>query len=157
MRIRLIALLLAAPVPGTACRPVPRAAESVTAAPDSASARREVARAEERLRVAMVGADTAALASLLAAEYLSTSAVGHTTDRQGALMAYGGGLVRVDSASVAELDIRPYGGTVVSLGRMTWGGTAAGRPFAGTVRFQHVWVWQPGGWRLVANQLTGQP
>lgn len=153
--LALLALTLAA-----GCRPeaapAPDAATTATP-PDSASAHAAVTRAEERLRRAMVAADTAALAGLLAPEYLSTSAVGHTTDRQGALMAYGGGLVKVDSAAVDELDVRPYGSAVVSLGRMKWGGTAAGREFSGTVRFQHVWVVRDGAWRLVASQLTGQP
>lgn len=126
-------------------------------APDSAAAHAAVTRAEERLRAAMVGADTAVLAGLLAAEYLSTSAVGHTTDRPGTLMAYGGGLVKVDSAAVDDLEVRPYGGAVVSRGRMVWGGSAAGRTFSGTVRFQRVWAWRDGEWQLVANQLTGTP
>lgn len=153
--LALLALMLA-----VGCRPDPAPAPDGAGAvptPDSAAAHAAVVSAEERLRRAMVAADTGALAELLAPEYLSTSAVGHTTDRRGALMAYGGGLVKVDSAAVDELDVRPYGFAAVSLGRMVWGGTAAGREFRGTVRFQHVWVVRDGAWRLVASQLTGQP
>ena len=113
---------------------------------------------EERLRQAIVGADTAVLAALWAPEYLSTSAVGHTSTRDESLMAYGGGLVRVDSAEVSDLDIRVYGNTAVVLGLQRWGGQAAGRPFSGLARFQHVWLRQrDGSWQLVASQLTGQP
>lgn len=112
---------------------------------------------EERLRQAMVGADTAALGALWAPEYLSTSAVGHTSSRAEALLAYGSGLVKIDAAVVHDLDVRTYGMTAVSLGLLDWAGTAAARPFAGTVRFQHVWVFSDGTWRLVASQLTGQP
>lgn len=113
---------------------------------------------EERLRAAIVAEDTATLADLLAPEYLSTSAVGHTSTRDESLLAYGAGMVRVDSAAIGNLDIRSYGRTAVSLGLMRWGGSAAGRPFAATVRFQHVWVRQDDGrWRLVASQLTTQP
>jgi hypothetical protein len=153
---RNLLLLAAVAACGEDSQRVPASAATAPA-PDSAAAHSAVTQAEERLRAAMVGADTAVLAGLLAPEYLSTSAVGHTTDRQGTLMAYGGGLVKVDSAAVDDLEVRPYGGAVVSVGRMVWGGTAAGRAFGGTVRFQRVWAWRDGGWQLVANQLTGTP
>lgn len=135
---------------GSACTP------RGEALPDS-----EVVRAieqhEERLRSAIVDADTLALGGLLAPEYLSTSAVGHTSNRAESMMAYSAGLVKVDSATVAELDVRRYGNTAVSLGFMRWSGTAASRPFSGTVRFQHVWVHDGNSWHLVASQLTNQP
>ena len=112
---------------------------------------------EERLRQGMVAGDTAILGALWAPEYLSTSAVGHTSNRAEALMAYGAGLVNVDTAAVRELGVRVYGSTAVSHGMLDWAGTAAGRPFSSTVRFLHVWVSSDGSWRLVANQLTNQP
>ena len=112
---------------------------------------------EERLRQGMVAGDTAILGSLWAPEYLSTSAVGHTSNRTEALVAYGAALVNVDTAAVRDLDVRVYGTTAVSHGMLDWAGTAAGRPFSSTVRFLHVWVASDGGWRLVASQLTNQP
>jgi hypothetical protein len=112
---------------------------------------------EERLRQGMVASDTAVLGSLWAPEYLSTSAVGHTSDRTEALVAYGAGLVNVDTAAVRDLAVRVYGSTAVSHGMLDWAGTAAGRPFSSTVRFLHVWVSSDGSWRLVASQLTNQP
>lgn len=112
---------------------------------------------EERLRQGMVTGDTVVLGSLWAPEYLSTSAVGHTSNRTESLMAYGSGLVNVDTAVVRDLVVRPYGTTAVGLGLLDWSGTAAARPFAGTVRFLHVWVLGEGTWRLVATQLTNQP
>jgi len=124
---------------------------------DPAAVRTEIERLEHRLRDAMTEADTLTLGLLWAPEYLSTSAVGHTSTRAEALMAYGSGLVKVDSATISGLDIRPYGTTAVALGFLTWGGQAAGRPFGATVRFQHVWVQSGDGWRLVASQLTAQP
>lgn len=105
----------------------------------------------------MLAGDTMLLGSLWAPEYLSTSAVGHTSTRTESLMAYGSGLVQIDSAVVRDLDVRIYGETAVSLGLLDWAGAAAARPFTGTVRFQHVWVRQDGTWRLVASQLTSQP
>lgn len=121
------------------------------------STRVVIAQMEGRLREGMVRADTALLASLWAPEYLSTSAVGHTSTRAEALMAFGAGMVRLDSVAIRDLDIRPYDATAVSLGYMDWAGQAAGSPFASTVRFQHVWVHNGGAWRLVASQLTNQP
>ena len=112
---------------------------------------------EERLRQGMVASDTAILGSLWAPEYLSTSAVGHTSNRTEALVAYGAGLVNVDTAAVRDLAVRVYGSTAVSHGMLDWAGTAAGRPFSSTVRFLHVWVSSDGSWRLVASQLTNQP
>lgn len=131
----------------------PDHARDALSAPDTAAIRSQ----EERLRQAMVGGDTATLASLWAPEYLSTSAVGHTSDRAQSLMAYGGGLVNVDTAVVRDVEIRFYGTTAVALGMMDWSGSAAGRAFGGTVRFQHVWAHADGAWRLVASQLTSQP
>lgn len=113
---------------------------------------------EDSLLKAILSPDTVVLGQLWAPEYLSTSAVGHTSSRSESLMAYGGGLVHVDSAQIGNLDIRRYGQAGVVLGLMRWGGQAAGRPFGGTVRFQHVWVQQADRtWQLVASQLTGQP
>lgn len=125
--------------------------------PASAADQPAVTQLEERLRRAIVAADTATLALLWAPEYQSTSAVGHTTNRAEALMAYGSGLVKVDTAVTRDVEVRTYGSTAVSVGSMDWAGTAAGRPFGGTVRFQHVWVLRGGAWRLVASQLTSQP
>jgi hypothetical protein len=127
------------------------------AVPGADSARAAVERLEERLRLGMLAADTTRLAALWAREYLSTSAVGHTSTRDEALVAFGSGLVRVDTAALRELDVRTYDNAAVSLGFMDWSGSAAGGPFRGTVRFQHVWVNRDGAWRLVASQLTNQP
>jgi hypothetical protein len=126
-------------------------------ATESAALTTTIQQLEERLRQGMVASDTAALASLWAPEYVSTSAVGHTSNRTESLMAYGTGLVNVDTAIVRDLDVRMYRTTGVSLGLLDWSGTAAGRPFRGTVRFQHVWALTDGSWRLVASQLTSQP
>lgn len=124
--------------------------------PDTPGTPTEITALEEQLRRAIVASDTATLAGLWAPEYLSTSAIGHTSNRAESLMAYGGGLVNVDTAVVRDVDVRFYGGTAVSLGVLEWAGSAAGRPFAGTVRFQHVWARTSGGWQLVASQLTNQ-
>lgn len=113
---------------------------------------------EQALLRAMLRADTAALSRLWAPEYVSTSAVGHTTTRAEGLMAYAVGLVHVDSAAITDLDVRGYGHTAVALGLLHWRGTAAGGPFAGTARFLHVWAHQADGvWRLTASQLTTAP
>jgi hypothetical protein len=118
---------------------------------------RVIAALEERLTSAMVASDTATLARLWADEYRSTSAVGHTSTRAEALMAYTAGLVQVDSAAVQDLDVRSYGNAAVSLGYLHWAGTAAGTPFVAVARFQHVWIFSDTAWRLVASQMTNQP
>lgn len=112
---------------------------------------------EARLASAMIASDTAVLAALWAPEYVSTSAVGHTSDRAQSLMAYGAGLVRVDSVKLRDIELRPYGEAVVALGFMDWTGAAAGQPFKSTVRFQHVWAGRGDSLRIVASQLTNQP
>lgn len=104
----------------------------------------------------MMTEDTAALGAIWAPEYLSTSAVGHTSTRAEALMAYGAGLVTVDTAEVHDLEVRAYGRTAVSIGVLRWAGAAAGRPFGATARFQHVWVGAGDRWQLVASQMTNQ-
>lgn len=143
------------PAPGTAGD---SAVTATAAAPiDDASVTATIRDLEEQLRQGIVAADTVALAALWASEYLSTSAVGHTSNRAESLVAYGTGLVKVASAEVRDLDVRTYGNTAVSLGMLDWSGAAAGRPFSGTARFQHVWVMRDGNWQLVASQLTNQP
>lgn len=117
----------------------------------------EIAALEERLRAAMMAEDTVTLAALWAPEYTSTSAVGHSTTRAEGLMAYGAGLVRVDTAALREVTVRQGGDTAVSTGILEWAGAAAGGPFGSTVRFEHEWVRQDGRWRLVSSHLTRLP
>jgi hypothetical protein len=131
--------------------------ERPAAAASADAVRAEITRLEERLRQGMARADTTLLAPLWAPEYLSTSAVGHTSSRAEALMAFGAGMVRLDTVTIRDLDVRPYGATAVSLGFLDWSGVAAGSRFNSTVRFQHVWVNSDGVWRIVASQLTNQP
>jgi len=152
---RATGLFLLAQLSGLACAggQSARAPDAIQAAADPSI----IKQLEERLRRAMVAADTATLGALWAPEYLSTSAVGHTSNRPEALMAYGSGLVKVDTAVVRDLEVRTYGPMAVSLGLLDWAGSAAARTFRGTVRFQHVWVLHDRAWRLVASQLTSQP
>lgn len=149
--LRRCAVLLAGGVVAACQREPPAPAASADAV------RVEITQLEERLRQGMARADTTVLASLWAPEYLSTSAVGHTSTRAEALMAFGAGMVRLDTVTIRDLEVRPYGGAAVSLGFMDWSGVAAGSRFSSTVRFQHVWVNSDGAWRLVASQLTNQP
>ncbi|MBK8006417.1 MAG: DUF4440 domain-containing protein [Gemmatimonadetes bacterium] len=95
----------------------------------------EIPALEERLRAAMMAADTAALAALWAPEYSSTSAVGHSTTRAEGLMAHGAGLVRVDTAALREVTVRQRGDSAVSTGILEAGSAGAG-PFGSTVRFR---------------------
>lgn len=158
-----LAVAVFAMVTTASCKPAARPSatgETATAAAapvDDSSAKASIVDLEERLRQGIVAADTATLATLWAPEYLSTSAVGHTSNRVESLVAYGTRLVTVDSAVVRDVDVRTYGSTAVSLGMLDWSGAAAGRPFRGTARFQHVWVLRDGAWQLVASQLTNQP
>ena len=132
--------------------------ERPASANDGASIAASIRQSEEQLRQGMIAGDTAILGTLWAPEYLSTSAVGHTSTRAEALMAYGAGLVKVDTATVRDLGVSAYGSTTaVSHGMLDWAGTAASRPFSSTVRFLHVWVSSDRSWRLVASQLTNQP
>lgn len=150
---RIPALVLLAALLAAACERTPAPAAAAPGG-DVVAAVRQL---EDSLRRGMVSADTAVLAGLWAPEYLSTSAVGHTSSRVEALAAYGAGLVKVDSAALRDVDVRAYGSTAVALGLLDWAGSAAGLPFSSTVRFQHVWVFNDGAWRLVASQLTNQP
>jgi ketosteroid isomerase-like protein len=147
-----VALALAALFAGCERRPSPPSEAEESPRPDVFIS------LEHRLLDAMRAADTAALGDLWAPEYRSTSAVGHTSTRAEALMAYAVGLVRVDSADVSEVDVRTYGRTAIVFGALRWGGMAAGGPFTQVARFQHVWVRQADGrWQLVASQMTAQP
>lgn len=146
---RSLLLLLVACTPASA--PVPGAA-------DDTAFRAEVLAAETRLREAMVAGDTVALGTLWAPEYRSTSAVGHASSRTESLMAYGQRLVVVDSAVMADPEVRVYGPAAMVRGTLTWAGRAVGQPFAATASFLHLWARQPDGrWLLVASQMTGQP
>ena len=143
MRVHRVLLLLGATL--AACsRPAP-------------AARSEIEAAEERLRAAMVAADTATLGALWAPDYASTSAVGHSTTRAEGLMAYGAGLVRVDTAALREVTVQQRGDSAVSTGILEWAGSAGGGPFGSTVRFEHRWVRQAGQWRLVSSRLSRLP
>jgi ketosteroid isomerase-like protein len=126
-----------------------------TSAAAGPAAERQVLLAEREYLDARLRNDTAALARVLAAEYLSIGSTGRVTGRAPALTpplnvdAQGKRAVAMD---VDSTQVRAYGDLAVLLGRRTVRFTEGDS--AQPVRFTHVFVRRQGRWQLASAQLT---
>lgn len=102
--------------------------------------------------------DAAALAPLLADDWLLTHSDGRTQDKGDYLQELGRGARggRVNTAITNEgVVVRVYGGTAVITGASVQSGIGAdGQPFSGRFRFTRVWVRQDGAWVMAASHSS---
>jgi hypothetical protein len=107
---------------------------------------------------AFVEADSTALDTLLAPEYVHTNGgSGSILDREAWLAYIGdrraelrGGRLRVDRYETSGVTIRRHPGSAVVSGRVVSRGTRDGVPFASRLRVTQVWVHFDGRWRRAA-------
>lgn len=101
--------------------------------------------------------DVTALDTIIADDYVGTSASGQVQTKADSLADFGTGNRRVFTLTTEDLDVRTYGHVAV----LTHGGHAQGefrgRPVAGAFRWTHVFVERDGRWQAVANQVTMIP
>jgi len=101
--------------------------------------------------------DTTALDTIIADDYVGTTATGQVQSKAEYLADFGTGKRRVFTLTTEDLDVRIYGHVAV----LTHGGHAQGgfrdQPVDGAFRWTHVFVERDGRWQAVANHVTRIP
>ena len=109
---------------------------------------------EEQWARAVQQGDMTALDTIIADDYVGTTASGRVQSKADYLADFGTGTRRVFTLTTEDLDVRTYGHVAV----LTHGGHAQGefrgKPVAGAFRWTHVLVERDGRWQAVANQVT---
>ena len=123
----------------------------------------QVLAVEQRWTAAHRAGDFAALAALMAPDYIRVEPDGSLADRDAVLAAYTPEHRHWDHAAGDEYDVRLYGDltgdpsaviTAVVVGRWTARGTNHGEPFDYAARFLSIYVRREGRWQMVAEQST---
>ncbi|MGA3211082.1 MAG: nuclear transport factor 2 family protein [Terriglobales bacterium] len=121
-----------------------------------AGAAQEVGFGESSIRTARLNNDADAMAKLLAAGYITTSAEGELLDRTALLAAVKRGDSHYYSISLSDMAIHRFGPFLyVITAREDLGGKDdKGTDFVRSRRYTRVWQKQAVGWRAIACQET---
>lgn len=99
--------------------------------------------------------DTAALANILADDFVGIGPRGFMLTRQEWLQRHQTGALVYDSLSLDDIQVRVYGGgTAIMVAREAQSARYQGQPMPGEFRTTLVWVRQDGSWRLAGTQLS---
>jgi ketosteroid isomerase-like protein len=115
----------------------------------------QILRAEERLRLAMLGSLVDELNDLLAPGLIFTNHLGQVIGKQEDVSAHAAGLVKVDRLESSERRIQVIGDAAVVTVRMYLSGSYGGAPAAGDFRFTRVWARNSGGtWQVIVGHSS---
>ncbi len=103
---------------------------------------------------ALLRADTAALARMVADEFVEISRLGQLRTKADNLRDVASGQLRLTSVKYDSLTVRIYGDVAVLRGIADNTGTFRGFPFSGKVRYMRIFVRRDGRWQAVAMQQT---
>ena len=117
-----------------------------------AGAEQDVNAAEEARYAAMIAQDKAALAAILADEFLYYQANGNVQNKLGYIAYLTGGEVKVKKAERYDLTTHVYGDTATVMGSTRVDVEMKGEPRQVDLRFLNVWAKRDGRWQLVARQ-----
>lgn len=126
----------------------------VAAAPLAAQAEDSVKAAEMKRRDALLAADTATLAKLMAPDFMEISRLGTVRTGPENLRDVGSGTLHLTSIKYDSLNVRIYGDVAVLTGIADNTGTMRGFPFSGKIRYTRVFVRKDGRWQAVLMQQT---
>jgi uncharacterized protein (TIGR02246 family) len=129
---------------------------------DSANIEKEVRDALEKYRTALTQHDAAALKQIWTDDYTFINGAGEILTKDQRLANLSSGATSLDTITLgADVKVRVYGNdAAVSTSRVTIKGKYSGKAASGDYQSMTVWVKGPGGWQLVANQvtpITGKP
>lgn len=113
--------------------------------------------AEQARGQALLKADTAALSSLVAEEFVEVSRLGQIRTRADNLKDIASGDLKLTVVRYDSLVVRIYGDVAVLRGIADNTGTFRGFPFSGRIRYTRVFVRRDGRWQAVAMQQTSMP
>ena len=129
----------------------------MTTTPARADATQDVLAREDARIAAMLAADRAALAGILADDYTHAHNNGLVESKQDYLAHSIGGPIRYTRFEPADRQVRVYGDAAVLTGRAGVGVDMNGQAHAVDIRFQAVYVRSGGVWRIVAWQAAPLP
>lgn len=117
----------------------------------------QIEQLEQQRSQAIVAGDIGSLDALYANEFFYNRAGGDSLSKAAYFAFLGSGDVKVRRAAREEVTIRVYGDTAVVTGIQHIDVTLKGQDTKLNLRYLHVWVNGPGGWKLVARQATNLP
>jgi ketosteroid isomerase-like protein len=121
----------------------------------SPAAEQEVLQAIEKYRSAILNRDTAALEQIWADHYTFVNGAGEVLSKPQRLQNIKTGATSLESVTQgADVKVRTYRDTAVVTSRVTIKGQYSGKEASGRYRSMLVWLKDPSGWQLIANQLT---
>ncbi|MCO7225347.1 nuclear transport factor 2 family protein [Pleionea sp. CnH1-48] len=121
----------------------------------------EIKQALERFNQAFMDADTQTLNTLLTSNYVHTNSGSKPFGKTAWLnwlktrkQALQDKLFHYKNYSTEELSIQVYGDSAVVTGRNIAEGMNKGQPFQHDIRFTHLWIREPSGWKRAAFHDT---
>jgi ketosteroid isomerase-like protein len=112
----------------------------------------DVNAAEEARYAVMIAQDRAALAAILADEFIYHQPSGRVQDKPGYIEQVTAGEVRIKRAERYDIKINVYGNTATATGSTRVDVELKGEPKQFDLRFLDVWVKRDGRWQIVARQ-----
>jgi len=123
--------------------------------PANSTTEEEVRQMIEKYRTAILQRDVATLEKIWADDYVFVNAAGDVLTKAQRLANVKSGATTLDSINQEEnVTVRVYQNSAVATSRVALKGQYSGQPISGQYRSTLVWVKNPWGWQLVANQLT---
>jgi ketosteroid isomerase-like protein len=105
----------------------------------------------------MIAQDRAALAAILADEFIYHQPSGRVQDKPGYIEQVTAGEVRIKRAERYDIKINVYGNTATATGSTRVDVELKGEPKQFDLRFLDVWVKRDGRWQIVARQSAYKP
>jgi ketosteroid isomerase-like protein len=129
---------------------------SELAKPTQSQLEAEVLATGHKFDEAYMKSDAAALALLLADEFISTNREGVVNDKAQVIASLNNPNVKLESLGSEEKyrRLRVYGDMAVETGRFTAKGTNRGRPFTEIERYTTIWIKRDGRWQIVADHVS---
>lgn len=117
----------------------------------------QIEQLEQQRSQAIVSGDMATLDALYANEFYYNRAGGDSLSKADYFAFLTSGDVKVRRAVREDVTVRVYGDTAVVTGVQHIDVNLKGQDTKVNLRYLHVWVNGPGGWKLVARQATNLP
>lgn len=114
----------------------------------------DLQKASQSYDAAVKAGDAAALARLLADDYMYTNEDGRMRTKAEEIAALTSPDVKIESASTGDKKFRIYRNTAVETGSFAVKGTNKGKPFTENGRYTAMWVWRDGRWQVVADHTS---
>ncbi|MGE8225091.1 MAG: nuclear transport factor 2 family protein [Stenotrophomonas sp.] len=109
---------------------------------------------EERLRVAMLQSDVAALDELIDDDLMFVGPGGEIFTKQDDLQLHRSGTQRLSQADWLAVEVRHYGAVCITVVTAQLSGTFLAEPFSGRFPYVRTWAEREGIWRVVAGSVS---